>query len=361
MQKTCLLFMVALGIFTQGSNRIDTTTNAYIVDDMNLESSLIEDEFVYVDPSPANSGPANATSDKFLIYNFTKLVSIDSISLRGNRSSDQFVSSFKISVSLDGVNFFAINAGKIYNGNSNSRTLTTVKFVEGVIAKIIRIEPLTFINGLSSTWKFSYLELVIPVVKPQPGASSNSTQNSTQINSSFVSDNNGGYLLSTTVNTTENPNIEERTKDYETYDYDVNSKTTYMRIKNANGNTQLSLGEKLLSSGFNFTSFVDGLQGKFKNDGILSSIYNVHPEGFSKFLSSEFYLLLTGLGPVEKRYNSTYLFVLVAGYFYPLYIVQRVLLMIALQLVENNVSLEYSKSFMARVVAAVNLSETIEG
>jgi len=67
--------------------------------------------------------------------------SIVGVITQGRADCDQRVTNFKVSTSLDGTTWTAVDGGKVFPGNNDRNTKLTNKFISPVTARYVRIEP----------------------------------------------------------------------------------------------------------------------------------------------------------------------------------------------------------------------------
>lgn len=85
----------------------------------------------------------------FLINFDTKFAKVLRLSLSGREGCQQWVSKFKLEASLDGKNFYAVNGGKIYDGNNDNVHKIETYFYSGFPAKVIKFIPVEYYGEAS--------------------------------------------------------------------------------------------------------------------------------------------------------------------------------------------------------------------
>ncbi len=116
----------------------------------------------------ANHGPSHARLDyvskvgasswsagfldqnQFIILNFGfQPVKVTSIVTQGRADFDQWVTSYKVQYSQDGIYFSDVENGKIYSANGDRNSKVTNSFTQNVFARLIKIIPLTYYGHIS--------------------------------------------------------------------------------------------------------------------------------------------------------------------------------------------------------------------
>jgi len=90
----------------------------------------------------------NDTTDKYTVRS-NDLQSFVAITTQGRADYDQWMKSYEIKYSVDGVNFFSYNNGQVFTANTDRNTHVTHYFTPPITARAISIHPLTW-NGRTS-------------------------------------------------------------------------------------------------------------------------------------------------------------------------------------------------------------------
>ena len=79
--------------------------------------------------------------------------------IQGRGDADQWVSSFKVSVTVAGNIWENVEEGKVFQGNNDRNQKVRVRFVQPVYARTVRIYPQTWVGHMSMRFDAVYLDL----------------------------------------------------------------------------------------------------------------------------------------------------------------------------------------------------------
>ena len=99
--------------------------------------------------SPDGWCAASAVIGEYMQIDTGALQSIEGIVTQGRGTSWQWVTSFKVSVSIDGVHFTPVQCGSVFNANSDMDTKVENVFDHPVYGRYIRIFPQAWYNWIS--------------------------------------------------------------------------------------------------------------------------------------------------------------------------------------------------------------------
>ncbi len=117
--------------------------------DANHGASHIRLDYTTRDGSSSWCAAAN-DANQWVIVNFGfKPVRVSKIVTQGRGNYDQWVTSFKVQFSQDGVFFSDVENGRTFTGNNDRNTKVTTVFNQIVFARILRIVPVTFFGHIS--------------------------------------------------------------------------------------------------------------------------------------------------------------------------------------------------------------------
>jgi hypothetical protein len=135
---------------------VTTVTSTY-KDDAGHSKSHIK-----LDDSNAWSAGALDTNQKVVVSAQT-LQHFVAVTTQGRHDTDQWVLTYKVEYSKDGVNWFPYNNGQAFTANTNRDSKVTYEFNPPILAKKIAINPLTW-----STYISMRLEVYVdPTFVPQ--------------------------------------------------------------------------------------------------------------------------------------------------------------------------------------------------
>lgn len=80
------------------------------------------------------------------------------ISTQGRGDQDQYVSSYRILYSPNGLSWFYADNGKVFKANINNTQVVTNTFDEPFLAKVVRLEPVTWKNHISLRMEAYYTD-----------------------------------------------------------------------------------------------------------------------------------------------------------------------------------------------------------
>ena len=74
---------------------------------------------------------------------------IRGVQIQGRKDSNQWVTKFKVSYSINGSNYTLVDNGKIFTGSNDRNTINNVLFNSNVKARYVRIHPQTWYRHIS--------------------------------------------------------------------------------------------------------------------------------------------------------------------------------------------------------------------
>jgi len=86
---------------------------------------------------------------QWLQLKLNKVSKITAFATQGRQDYNQWVKSYKLQYSLDGGHFEDYNGGSVFNGNSDRNTVVGHRLSKPIIAKYIRIRPVTWYGHIS--------------------------------------------------------------------------------------------------------------------------------------------------------------------------------------------------------------------
>eukprot|EP01132_Coremiostelium_polycephalum_P002327 gene2327-2873_t len=84
------------------------------------------------------------------------------LALQGRGDADQWVTSFKVTYSLDNLNWFEYENGKVFQGVKDRNTVVPLFFDPPIEARSVCLHPVTWHNHISLRWELYYQPLEVP-------------------------------------------------------------------------------------------------------------------------------------------------------------------------------------------------------
>ena len=75
----------------------------------------------------------------------------------------QWVTSFKVSYTLNGKYWLNVENGRVFDGNHDQNQKIRVTFEDPVYARVIRIHPITWKNGIGLRFDAIYIDMETPL------------------------------------------------------------------------------------------------------------------------------------------------------------------------------------------------------
>ena len=85
-----------------------------------------------------------------------QIVDWSSVIIQGRQDQDEWVTAFKVSTSIDGINWKYVEDGRTFKGNTDRNTRVTYKFKKPVSARALRIHPVTWNKSISLRFDATY-------------------------------------------------------------------------------------------------------------------------------------------------------------------------------------------------------------
>lgn len=86
---------------------------------------------------------------QWLQVKLNKVSKITAFATQGRQDYNQWVKSYKLQYSLDGGHFESYNGGHVFSGNKDRSTVVGHRLVKPIIAKYIRLRPVTWYGHIS--------------------------------------------------------------------------------------------------------------------------------------------------------------------------------------------------------------------
>ncbi|EKX33788.1 hypothetical protein GUITHDRAFT_44529, partial [Guillardia theta CCMP2712] len=86
---------------------------------------------------------------EFMVLDTGSIQSISGVITQGRHDEDQWVTSFKVLVSADGIQWDDVHCGRIFKGNSDRDTKVKTVFDYPARGRYVMIEPQTFDKHMS--------------------------------------------------------------------------------------------------------------------------------------------------------------------------------------------------------------------